>query len=89
MSEPTNKWLKSKLSSSFNIDQYIGDPGLAFSSSYDEFNSLGDKIANTPIHWEDIDVKWEEADFTWQEFVQLNTGNHLYINLSSNDTSNT
>ena len=78
MSEPTNKWLKSKLSSSFNIDQYIGDPGLAFSSSYDEFNSLGDKIANTPIHWEDIDVKWEEADFTWQEFVQLNTGNHLY-----------
>ena len=78
MSEPTNKWLKSKLSSSFNIDQYIGDPGLAFSGSYDDFNALGDQIANTPIHWEDIDVNWEQADFTWQEFVQLNTGNHLY-----------
>ena len=78
ISEPTNKWLKSKLSSSFDIDQYIGDPGLAYSSSYDDFNALGDEIATKPIHWEDIDVKWEDADFTWQEYIALNTGNHLY-----------
>lgn len=49
ISSETNEFIKQELSASypnFNFDDYIGDPGLIFSSSYYDFNDLGYQITS-------------------------------------------
>lgn len=42
-----DSFLSASVSSSFNIDNYIGDPGTAYSSSYDSLNNLLEEFAVT------------------------------------------
>ena len=62
-----DKYIKTKVSSSFNIDNYIGDPHLRYEKDYDELNKLGVDITSNSINWEDIIDLWEDADWDWDD----------------------
>ena len=64
----TNNHFISKISSSFNIDNYIGDPGINYESEYGELDQLYQSIyGQGNVNWEDIITNWENANWNWDE----------------------
>lgn len=65
ISDLVDRYIKTRISSSFNIDNYIGDPHIRYESEYEELNTFGTKITRNTINWEDIVHLWEDADWNW------------------------
>jgi hypothetical protein len=76
-SDLVNRYIKLRVSSSFNIDNYIGDPSLNYEREYEDLNDFGTKVTRHTINWEDIVHLWAElnpnespyveADWKWDE----------------------
>ena len=65
ISKAANSFIEAKISSSFNIDDYIGDPRDRRESKYEALKDYSDNINQMGWNWEDLVNKWEEADYTW------------------------
>jgi len=61
--DSVNEFIKAEVTGSFNIDQYIGDPRLAHSSSYNNLRSFTETIFTTGSKFID--------QYNVQEFVRL------------------
>lgn len=69
ISRGTDEFIDLKVSSSFNMDDYIGDPRERYSEGYPELTMLGEGIVNDAYNWEDIQKNWEAADFRWNDVI--------------------
>ena len=59
-------FIKLHITSSFDIDDYIGDPRLRYEPNYDKLNRLALSITYDTPNWEDIVVLWKNWDSYWQ-----------------------
>ena len=76
-SDLVNRYIKLRVSSSFDIDNFIGDPGLNYEREYEDLNDFGTKVTRHTINWDDIVHLWGElnpnespyveADWKWDE----------------------
>lgn len=65
ISDLVDRYIKTRVSSSFNIDNYIGDPHLRYEKEYESLNKFGTEITRHSINWNDIIHLWEDADWNW------------------------
>ncbi len=68
VSKLTNDYLFTKLSGSFNIDNYIGDPRDRYESEYGTLKKLEKFVASRGLKWEDVLTLWEEETLTWEGY---------------------
>lgn len=54
------------ITSSFDIDNYIGDPRQSSDSAYHKLNKIALAITHDTPVWEDIQVLWENWDSYWE-----------------------
>lgn len=69
ISRGTDEFIDLKISSSFNIDDYIGDPRIRYQEGYPELTAMGEGIVNDSYNWDDIVDNWEKADFRWNDVL--------------------
>ena len=74
-------YIKTKLTGSFNIDDYIGDPRINYSSSYDKLNHLVDPILQSGATWEDITDLWNNTGLRWDDYVTYTNDPFAFIRL--------
>lgn len=77
----TNEFIDSKVSGSFDIDNYIGDPREGSSKKYESLNLLGRNITDMSYTWDDIFTKWNEADWDWDDALQYARSPRSFIRL--------
>ena len=70
ISDATNKFIDLKVSGSFDIDDYIGDPRLKSSGKYERLDNIGRYLTNQGYTWDDIFTRWEEADWDWDDALE-------------------
>lgn len=76
-----DSFIDTKLTSSFNIDQYIGDPRLNYSSSYEELDILASKLFAQGVTWDDITDLWNESNIIWDEDIFFSNDPYAFIRL--------
>jgi len=81
ISRGTDEFIDLKISSSFNIDDYIGDPRERYQEGYPELTMMGEGIVNDNYNWEDIVDRWEKADFRWNEVLAYSKSPRGFIRL--------
>lgn len=82
ISTNTNRHISNKISSSFDIDQIIGDPNYRFEDHYSELDKLSDAILNNDqYNWNDINVNWENADWNWDDYLTYSPDPFAFIRL--------
>ena len=81
ISDATNKFIDLKISGSFDIDDYIGDPRLSDQSKYSRLNNIGKFLTNQPYTWDDIFIKWEDADWDWNTALEYSRSPNAFIRL--------
>jgi len=54
------------LTSSFDIDNFIGDPGDKYNTSYDKLNRISAMITHDTPSWEDLVILWKDWDSFWE-----------------------
>ena len=59
-------FVKLHLTSSFDIDDFIGDPGDRYNTSYDKLNRIASMITNDTPSWEDLVLLWKDWDSFWE-----------------------
>lgn len=69
ISKAANTFIESKVSSSFNIDEYIGDPRDRRETGYYKLKGFADNINQQGWNWEDLAIQWQSADFNWETNV--------------------
>ena len=71
ISEPANKLIRLKYSSSFDYDQYVGDPRDAFEDKYHILNKLGEEVLQEAFDpwniWDNVQEQWQLANFKWND----------------------
>lgn len=77
----TNEFIDLKVSGSFDIDDYIGDPRDNAEKKYERLNLLGRRITDMSYTWEDIFTKWNEADWDWDDALQYARSPKSFIRL--------
>lgn len=81
VSKGTNDFIDLKISGSFDIDDYIGDPRLASNKKYGKLNELGRSITNMSYTWNDIVTRWEDADWNWDDHLEYARDPKAFIRL--------
>ncbi len=74
-------YIKTKLTGSFNIDDYIGDPRANYSGSYEELNALVDPILQSGATWEDITDLWSSTKLKWDDYITYTNDPFAFIRL--------
>lgn len=73
ISEPANQVIRLKFSSSFDYDDYVGDPRDAFEDKYTALNQLGEQILEEGFApwniWQNVIEQWKFADFKWNDDI--------------------
>ena len=77
----TNEFIDLKISGSFDIDDYIGDPRDNAEKKYERLNLLGRNITDMSYTWDDIFTKWNEADWDWDDALQYARSPKSFIRL--------
>jgi len=65
IAKAANSFIEAKVSSSFNIDQYIGDPRDRRDGQYEKLLQYSDNINSMGWNWNDLTLEWQAADFNW------------------------
>ena len=65
IAKAANSFIEGKISSSFNMDDYIGDPRDRRESKYERLNDYADNINSMGWNWNDLTLQWQAADFNW------------------------
>lgn len=73
ISKHTNDFIDGRLSGSFDIDDYIGDPRLRNESSYSKLNQFGRSIIDQGLSWDVITANWEQYNLNWEELAFFST----------------
>ena len=81
ISRGTDEFIDFKISSSFSIDDYIGDPRNVHEEGYSVLTSMGKNIVNDGYHWNDISDNWEKADFKWDDALSYSKSPKGFIRL--------
>lgn len=73
ISEPANKVIRLRFSSSFDYDDYVGDPRDASEDKYYVLNKLGEEILTEGFSpwniWQNVVEQWTNADFKWNDDI--------------------
>ena len=73
LSEPANKVIRLRFSSSFDYDDYVGDPRDAHSDKYEVLNRLGEEILTEGFSpwniWQNVIEMWQGANFNWNDDI--------------------
>jgi len=81
ISRGTNEFIDLKVSGSFDIDNYIGDPRDASDKKYHLLTKLGRNVTNLSYTWEDITTRWEKADWNWDDHLEYARDPKSFIRL--------
>lgn len=81
ISRGTDEFIDLKISSSFDIDNYIGDPREAYTEGYSELTKVGRGVVNDDYGWDDITDNWENADFRWNDIIAYSKSPRGFIRL--------
>ena len=65
IAKAANSFIEAKVSGSFNIDDYIGDPRDRREGQYEKLLQYSDNINSMGWNWNDLTVEWQAADFDW------------------------
>ena len=65
IAKAANSFIEGKISSSFSIDDFIGDPRDRRQSKYELLKDYSDNINQMGWNWNDLTVQWQAADFNW------------------------
>lgn len=76
-----DKFADAKLTGSFNIDQYIGDPRLNYSSSYQELNLLASQVFREGVTWDLVTDLWEQSNIIWDQDILYSNDPYAFIRL--------
>ena len=80
INKDTNTIIRSRATGSFNIDQYIGDPGIFSASSYETLNKVSSTLLGD-VNWEDITTSWENAEFNWEDELAFHRSPSGFVRL--------
>ena len=72
ISDTTNEWISSKITGSFDIDNYLGDPRDRNEFSYSGLRQLEETIFAEPNeavqnYWENVIKDYNKAEFDWND----------------------
>lgn len=67
ISHGTNEHILRKISSSYDIDAYIGDPRRRYKEGYPELDAIREKVIHDDIHWDDITQLWNSGSWAWED----------------------
>jgi len=73
ISDTTNDLIKARISSSFDYDEYIGDPRDNYETNYIKLNELAEKIftdeeqGSVYNEWDYIEKLWSETNWNWND----------------------
>jgi hypothetical protein len=81
LAQNADRFADAKLTGSFSIDQYIGDPRLNYSSSYEELNLLASEVFREGVTWDLITDLWEQSNIIWDEDVFFTNDPYAFIRL--------
>lgn len=81
ISRGTNEFIDTKVSGSFHIDDYIGDPRDSSAKKYFRLNNLGSSITDGTYTWDDIFTRWQEADWDWDDALQYSRSPKSFVRL--------
>jgi len=81
ISRGTDEFIDLKISSSFDIDNYIGDPREAYTEGYSELTKVGRGIVNDDYGWDNITDDWQDADFKWSDILAYSKSPRGFIRL--------
>lgn len=67
ISRGSNEFIDATISSSFDIDEWIGDPRDRYNTKYDRLDKESRLVLAGSWNWEDILDQWQNADFNWND----------------------
>ena len=72
ISDTTNEWISSKITGSFDIDNYLGDPRDRHEFNYTGLKALEETIFAEPNiaianYWQNLNKNYEDANFNWND----------------------
>ena len=81
ISHGTNEHIIRKISSSYDIDSYIGDPRRRYEEGYPELDALREKVINDGIDWDDITNRWESGSWAWEDELAFTKSPKSFVRL--------
>jgi len=69
ISRGSNEFIDATISSSFDIDEWIGDPRDIYSTKYERLDKISRLVMAGSWNWEDITDEWQLADFNWNDVL--------------------
>jgi hypothetical protein len=81
LSRGTDEFIDVKISGSFDIDQYIGDPRFRYQEGYPELTRIGKNVVNDGWSWENMSINWDKADFNWDDALAYSKSPRAFIRL--------
>ena len=67
ISRGSNEFIDATISSSFDIDEWIGDPRDRYHTNYGRLDKESRLVLAGSWNWEDILDQWQNADFNWND----------------------
>ena len=69
ISRGSNEFIDATISSSFDIDEWIGDPRDRHDTKYGRLDKESRLVLAGSWNWEDILDEWQNADFDWDDVL--------------------
>lgn len=69
ISRGSNEFIDATVSSSFDLDEWIGDPRDRFDTKYERLDKESRLVLAGSWNWEDILDEWQNADFNWDDVL--------------------
>lgn len=69
ISRGSNEFIDATISSSFDLDEWIGDPRNRFDTKYERLDKISRLVMAGSWNWEDITDEWQLADFNWNDVL--------------------
>jgi len=81
MSKATNDFIDATVSSSFDLDEWIGDPRDRFTTKYERLDKEGRLVTAGSWNWEDILDEWQNANFNWNDILVYSKSTKAFVRL--------
>jgi len=81
ISHGTNEHITRKISGSYDIDQYIGDPRRRYEEHYPALESISEDILAKPIEWQDINQYWQSGSWAWEDTLAYSKSPKSFVRL--------
>lgn len=81
ISKATNDFIDLHVTSSFDIDDYIGDPRTNRDYKYERLSKLGRTVTDDSYWWDDIFTLWEDANWNWDTLLAYTRSPKAFIRL--------